>query len=239
MNPQHCRVLLERKLGKQQQEHFQHSLRRVLTGLFTYKDEVERAGWIDCLSCVSRGSNENKNNGIRLNLSYDNYINLCLLAACSSSLHNHKNLIPDLISSYDVHTKCINKYITQSQSINEDGDEWKWTAICALIPMVKLNYTAQQYLIQQSTHRLTKLMYLCDINSSIATADSNYRLKVNQAVFCIAKLYEQDPTLHSSISGVSFSVLLKLLESLDTELDSDDYMATTAAMNGTYSYDIY
>ena len=181
MNPSQCRALLDKpERGEASVKRFQHCLRWALAGVLRASSEAERGAWAECVF----GGGEGR---LRLSLSHENYVNLCLAAACARILQN-RSMVHDFIASSDVHKQCVCKFVGQSQSINEAGDEWKWSALCNVISLVKLNFGAQQYVIQQASRQLTKIMYLCNVNN--ASSVNDHRIKIDQAVFCISKLYD-------------------------------------------------
>lgn len=177
MNQLSCRTLIKREKGLEQL--FQHALRRVIVGLLT-SDEGERHLWTECIS-------EGVDISLRLGLSYENYVNLMLLAACSKS-PGVRATISELLLSSELHKKCVNHYITQSQSIIEDTDDWKWAALCEAISLIKFNFGAEQYIVQQAAHQLIKIIHSCGVNTPCISV--NTRLRVDRAVFCIARLHE-------------------------------------------------
>ena len=184
MNPDHCRSLLDNTRttgGNVTDRRSQHVLRWAIVQLLTARDRRERDAWAACL--LAGGEDRPA-----LAVSYDNCINLSMMVAACVYVLNDRKVATQFMASSDMHTACINKFISQSVSISDEGEDWKWSALSALLPAVKLNYGVQQYVIQQATRRLANLLYsgdLCDAACSRAIL-----IKVNQAVYCISKLYE-------------------------------------------------
>lgn len=175
-----CSLLLRRPREQDSNgKRFQYVLRWAIARLLASRSKEERSAWSMCLL--------GDTSPLRLSLSYDNYINLCLLSASASILYSQNDLRV-FVSSYQVHTQCINKFICQSQSINDSSDDWKWSALCALIPLVKLNFSAEQFMIQQASRRLDKIMDTTVGNwFNCIGAD---RLKIDQALYAISMLLE-------------------------------------------------
>lgn len=182
MNPPQCRLLLEsiRARGGSERQ-FQHVLRWAIAQLLATRKRREQDAWAQCLVGGRDGRPV-------LAATYDNCINLIMVVAACVYVLNNRQMAAEFMRSSDAHAACVNKFISQSVSISDDGEDWKWAALSALLPAVKLNYGVQQYVIQQATRRLAKVLYCGDVN------DANFsranHLKINQAVFCISKLYE-------------------------------------------------
>ena len=219
MNPHYCRVLMSRfgtvdtspvTLGstttvmiasksdigaitkttlRENKKNFQSALRWALYSVMKADNERERTEWLKCLFV------DIPEWPLQLSICYDNYINLLLMAASvksSLSFPTDNGYLTKFMQREvnNLPSKCLNHFIGQSVSLNEEGDEWKWIALCQLIPIAKLSFSTQHYIIQQAVRRLVTVIATWDVNDIGSTQTKGNRETVNQAVFCISKLYE-------------------------------------------------
>jgi hypothetical protein len=182
---------------KEKRKKFQSAFRWALLGALSAGGGGggggERAAWTDCLLAGARP--------LSLAVCYDNFINLLLLAACVESPREKAALAAFMArggagaeASSGGARKCLDSFIGQAQSGGAGAEEWRWAALCGLAAAARPSspsspsfpsFSTQQYIIQQAVRRLTRATAAPGWDAAEGAREG-----VNQAVFCMSKLFE-------------------------------------------------